>query len=69
MECNHSESSARESRRPERHSPPKEDAASMKKQLSIGFNTRQYMQSGDFELFYYNDINLDHVSSHRHDYS
>ena len=40
----------------------------MKKQLSIGFNTRQYMQSGDFELFYYNDINLDHVSSHRQDY-
>ncbi len=40
----------------------------MKKQLSVGFNTRQYMQSGDFELFYYNDINLNHVSTHRHDY-
>ena len=28
----------------------------MKKSLSINFTTRQYMQSGDFELFYYNDI-------------
>lgn len=40
----------------------------MKKQLSVGFNTRQYMQSGDFELFYYNDVNLTHVSVHRHSY-
>nr|WP_243134409.1 cupin domain-containing protein [Enterocloster asparagiformis] len=40
----------------------------MKKSLSINFTTRQYMQSGDFELFYYNDVNLDHVSTHQHDY-
>lgn len=26
------------------------------------------MQSGDFELFYYNDVNLDKVSTHQHDY-
>ena len=35
----------------------------MKKSLSINFTTRQYMQSGDFELFYYNDVNLDKVST------
>ena len=40
----------------------------MKKSLSINFTTRQYMQSGDFELFYYNDVNLDKVSTHQHDY-
>lgn len=40
----------------------------MKKELSTGFNTRQYMQDGDFEIFYYNDGTPAHVSSHRHDY-
>lgn len=40
----------------------------MKKEWSTGFNTRQYMQDGDFEIFYYNDSTPAHVSSHRHDY-
>ena len=40
----------------------------MKKQLSMDFNTRQYMQSGDFELFYYNDTALKSVDAHEHDY-
>lgn len=40
----------------------------MKKELSTGFNSRQYMQDGDFEIFYYNDSTPAHVSSHRHDY-
>lgn len=40
----------------------------MKKQISMDFNTRQYMESAHFELFYYNDTKLRSVSSHRHDY-
>lgn len=41
---------------------------SREKQLSMDFNTRQYMQSGDFELFYYNDTALKSVDAHEHDY-
>lgn len=40
----------------------------MKKELSTLFNTRQHMESEDFEIFYYNDVNLNHISSHHHDY-
>lgn len=38
----------------------------MKKELSTNFNTRQHMQSEDFELFYYKDLNLTRVSPHIH---
>lgn len=38
----------------------------MKKELSTGFNTRQYMNQDKFEIFYYKDINLSHVSLHAH---
>lgn len=34
----------------------------MKKQISSDFNTRQYMQPVDFELFYYNDATLKSVA-------
>ncbi len=40
----------------------------MKKELSTGFNERQYMNSGEFEVFFYNDIDLDHVTDHSHPY-
>ena len=40
----------------------------MKKELSTGFNERQYMNSGEFEVFFYNDIDLDHVTDHTHPY-
>lgn len=40
----------------------------VKKELITGFTTRQYMQDGEFELFYYNDSTPAHVSSHQHDY-
>lgn len=34
--------------------------------LFTDFNSRQHMDSPSFELFYYNDIKLDHISSHAH---
>lgn len=40
----------------------------MKKELSTAFDTRQYMQSDDLEIFYYNDVNLNHISFHHHEY-
>lgn len=40
----------------------------MKKELFTDFNTRQYMAAKDIEIFYYNDINLDHVRAHQHEY-
>ena len=40
----------------------------MKKNLRSAFNTRQYMVSRDFELFYYSDIGLNTLSMHSHDY-
>ncbi|MDO5392707.1 MAG: AraC family transcriptional regulator [Eubacteriales bacterium] len=40
----------------------------MKKELSTGFDARQYMQSDDFEIFYYKDVNLSRVSLHAHDH-
>lgn len=40
----------------------------MTKELATGFNTRQHMNQEDFELFYYRDIDLSHVSVHAHDH-
>lgn len=40
----------------------------MKKKLSTDFNTRQYMQSPDFELFYYSGATLKSLDAHVHDY-
>ena len=40
----------------------------MRKQLQSAFNKRQYMESEDFELFYYNDLHFSGVESHTHDY-
>ncbi len=40
----------------------------MKKNLQTTFNTRQYMVSKDFELYYYNDSHFCGVSSHTHNY-
>lgn len=40
----------------------------MSKHYLTTFNTRQYMQTGDFEIFYYEDKVLSPVSVHQHDY-
>lgn len=40
----------------------------MKKSLQTPFDTRQYMLSSDFELYYYNDCGLTSVAGHTHDY-
>ncbi|MDO4338905.1 MAG: AraC family transcriptional regulator [Eubacteriales bacterium] len=40
----------------------------MKKNLQSAFNTRQYMVSQDFELYYYNDHDLPKVALHSHNY-
>lgn len=40
----------------------------MKKKLSSTFNSRQFMQTNDLEIFYYHDINLNHISCHQHEY-
>lgn len=40
----------------------------MKKKLQTAFSARQYMQSRDFELYYYSDQNLSRVKNHSHDY-
>ena len=40
----------------------------MKKNFQTTFNTRQYMLSQDFEIYYYNDHNLSQVNLHSHDY-
>ena len=40
----------------------------MKKKLRSAFQSRQYMTSRDFELFYYDDRNLTKVESHTHNY-
>ena len=40
----------------------------MKKELSTAFDTRQYMQSDSLEIFYYNDVNLNHISFPQHEY-
>lgn len=40
----------------------------MRKNLQSAFNTRQYMVSQDFEIYYYNDHNPPKVSLHSHNY-
>lgn len=40
----------------------------MKQQLRSVFNSRQYMLSRDFEVYYYSDTHFRSVGSHSHDY-
>lgn len=40
----------------------------MAKKLETRFQTRQYMLSKDFEIYYYNDHTLSKVELHSHDY-
>lgn len=40
----------------------------MKKNLQSEFQTRQYMLSKDFEIYYYHDLNLSKVDLHTHNY-
>ena len=40
----------------------------MKKSLQTTFNTRQYMLSKYFEIYYYNDSHFSGVKGHTHDY-
>ena len=40
----------------------------MKGNLRSAFNTRQNMQSKDFEAFYYSDLNFQTLPAHTHDY-
>ncbi len=40
----------------------------MKKKLQSTFTKRQYMESENFELFYYSDLHFSGVDSHVHDY-
>lgn len=40
----------------------------MKKQFRATFNTRQYMLSKDFEIYYYSDNHPTGVTTHSHDY-
>ena len=40
----------------------------MKKELRTTFNTRQYMLSKDFEIYYYSDINMKNIVHHSHTY-
>lgn len=41
----------------------------MKKKLRSEFNSRQYMLSKDFELYYYSDLHFSSVGSHSHPYT
>ena len=41
----------------------------MKKKLRSEFNSRQYMLSRDFELFYYSDLHFSSVGLHSHPYT
>lgn len=40
----------------------------MARHASSAFTVRQYMLAKDFELYYYNDVNLRSVDMHQHDY-
>lgn len=40
----------------------------MRKELSTGFNERQYMNSREFEIFFYRDLDLNQVVDHSHTY-
>ena len=46
----------------------KKGLCNMKKTLQTAFQTRQYMLSKDFEIYYYNDHSLPKVDLHTHDY-
>jgi len=41
---------------------------STNKELSTSFNQRQYMETPDYEIFYYNDVNPGDISTHKHEY-
>lgn len=38
----------------------------MSDNLASEFDSRQYMSKSDYEIFYFNDLNLHHVSQHKH---
>lgn len=40
----------------------------MRNKLRSAFNTRQYMLSKDFEIYYYSDLHFQNVGLHAHDY-
>lgn len=40
----------------------------MRRNLQTQFNTRQYMLSKDFEIYYYSDYNLSKIEGHTHNY-
>lgn len=40
----------------------------MARQRSTAFNSRQYMLSKDFEIYYYSDLHFQSVGRHSHDY-
>lgn len=40
----------------------------MKKRITSKFNSRQYMLSEDFEVFYYSDLHFHSINLHTHDY-
>lgn len=40
----------------------------MRRKLNTKFNTRQYMLSRDFEIYYYSDQNMPRIASHTHNY-
>jgi hypothetical protein len=40
----------------------------MKNKLRSSFNSRQYMLSSDFEVFYYSDKDFKTLNPHAHDY-
>ncbi|SEA11568.1 AraC-type DNA-binding protein [Lachnospiraceae bacterium NK3A20] len=40
----------------------------MRQELRSAFNTRQYMLSKDFEIYYYSDVHFHNVDPHRHTY-
>ena len=41
----------------------------MKRKLRSEFNSRQYMLSQDFELYYYSDLHFSSVGLHSHPYT
>ncbi len=43
--------------------------AKLKKKLRSEFNSRQYMLSRDFEVFYYSDLHFSSVGKHSHPYT
>ena len=40
----------------------------MREELRSAFNTRQYMLSKDFEVYYYSDLHMTAAKAHSHDY-